>query len=69
MRKFLEDLYCKKKTFAGWKADGSIQDEQEPEDMRNCIEKKLLRGMCVYEMKVTVEDLTLEQLREYLKNK
>ena len=69
VRKFLDDFLLYEENFAARKADGSIREEQEPEDIRRCVERKLLRSMCIYEMKVAVDALTEEQLLEHLKNK
>ena len=69
VRKFLDDFVLYEETFAARKADGSIREEQEPEDIRRCVERKLLRSMCIYEMKVAVDTLTEEELLEHLKNK
>ena len=40
VRKFLEDFLLHEETFAARKADGSIREEQEPEDIRRCVERK-----------------------------
>jgi len=69
VRKFLDDFLLYEETFAARKADGSIREEQEPEDIRRCIERKLLRSMCIYEMKVSMDDLTEDQLFNHLKSK
>ena len=61
------DLYFKK--FEARQTDGSIREEQNPELMSNCIEKKLLRSIKRYEMKVTDDTFTEAALEAHLKSK